>query len=311
VGSSRAAARPALPLKTAIGAYPHTRALKEAPRLSDDVALQHVEITPISNAFKPMCRRLAFDVAEMSITGYLLGRVYNKGFTALPVFPVRAFGSAHTAITCNTDAGVRSPRDLEGKAVGARAYTGAASFWARGVLMHEYGVDADRVTWISADEEHVLEYQADAPPNAVYQLGADLNQMLLDGALAAGIGLGAGGPQIRPLIPNAREAALAAYRRTGIYQINHVIVIRDRLLAEHPALAATLFNAFKAAKEQWLAASPDLSRTQDLDLPGGDPFPYGLTANQTTLRALVQFAQEQRILPRPYTIEELFPLDLD
>ncbi len=300
-----------LQLRTAIGSYPHTQALKDRPSLPGGVELQHVDVMPVSDAFKPMCRRLEFDVSEMSITGYVLGRVYRKGFTALPVFPVRAFGSSHMAITCNTAAGVREPRDLEGKWVGARAYTGAASFWARGVLMHEYGVDADKVTWVSADEEHVLEYQADAPPNAVYQLGADLNQMLIAGALAAGIGLGAKGPQIRPLIPNAREAALDFYRRTGIYQINHVIVVRDALLAEHPALAETLFNAFTAAKQQWLAASPDLSSTRDLDLPGGDPLPYGADANRTSLQALVQFAEEQSILPRACTIEELFPLSFD
>jgi 4,5-dihydroxyphthalate decarboxylase len=300
-----------LRLTTAVGSYPHTRALKERPSLPGGVELEHIEVTPISDAFKRMCRRLEFDVSEMSITGYLLGRVYGKGFTALPVFPVRAFGSSHAAITCNTDAGVREPRDLEGKRAGARAYTGAASFWVRGVLMHEYGLDADKVTWVSGDEEHVIEYQADAPPNAVYQLGADLNQMLLGGALAAGIGLSAKGPHIQPLIPDARAAALASYRRTGVYQINHVIVVRDQLLAEHPALAETLFNAFQAAKEAWLATSPDLSSTRDLDLPSGDPLPYGIAANRASLQALVQYAAEQRILPRPYTIDEFFPLSFD
>jgi 4,5-dihydroxyphthalate decarboxylase len=112
-----------LRLKTAIGSYPHTQALKDQPKLPDGVELQHVEISPISDAFKRMCRQLEFDVAELSITGYLLARVYSKGLTALPVFSVRAFGCSHTAITCNADVGVTDPRDLEGKWVGARAYT--------------------------------------------------------------------------------------------------------------------------------------------------------------------------------------------
>jgi 4,5-dihydroxyphthalate decarboxylase len=299
-----------LALKTAIGSYPCFQALKDQPSLGH-VNLEHVEVAPISDAFKRMCRDLAYDVAEMSITGYLLARVYNKGFTALPIFPVRAFGSSHSSITCNVDSGVAEPRDLAGKSVGARAYTGAASFWARGVLMHEYGLDAGRVTWVSADEEHVREYQDDAPANAVYQLGADLNQMLLDGELAAGIGLNAKGPNIRPLIPNARDAALDYYRRTGVYQINHTIVVKDSLLTEYPWLAPALCDAFTAAKEEWLRRSPDLSSTRDLDLPGGDPLPYGLANNRASLQALVQFAEEQKILPRAYTVEELFPLALD
>lgn len=301
----------ALTLTTAIGSYPHTQALKDGRTLPGGVELQHIEVTPISDAFKRVCRQLEFDVAEMSITGYLLARVYEKGFTALPVFPVRAFGSSHAAITCNVDMGVMNPLDLEGKRVGARAYTGAASFWARGVLTHEFGVDPSRVTWVSADEEHVPEYQNDAPPNAIYVLGADLNQMLLDGDLAAGIGLSAKGPKIKPLIPAARYAALEYYRRTGVYQINHTVVIRDTLLAEYPWLASTLYDAFKAAKQQWLQASPDLSSTRDLDLPGGDPLPYGISNNRESLQALVQFGTEQRILPRPYTVDELFPLKLD
>jgi 4,5-dihydroxyphthalate decarboxylase len=300
-----------LRLKTAIGSYPHTQALKDQPKLPDGVELQHVEISPISDAFKRMCRQLEFDVAELSITGYLLARVYSKGFTALPVFPVRAFGSSHAAIALNTGTGVAEPRDLEDRQVGARAYSGAASFWARGVLTHEFGLNQDKVTWVSADEEHVLEYQQDAPPNAVYELGADLNQMLLDGTLAAGIGLSAKGAHIRPLIPSARDAAVAYYRRTGIYQINHVIVVRDSLLAEHRWLAEALYSAFTAAKQQWLRTSPDLSSIRELDLPGGDPLPYGLSNNRASIGALLQFATEQKILPRAYTVQEIFPLEVD
>jgi 4,5-dihydroxyphthalate decarboxylase len=296
-------------LRTAIGRYPHTQPLALDPALVEGVELEHVEITPISEAFKPMCRELAFDIAEMSITGYLLARVYDKGFTALPIFPVRAFGSSHGSVVGNSNAGVRVPCDLEGKKAGARAYSGAASFWARAVLMHEFGLDPAAVTWISADEEHVLEYQQDAPHNAHYQPGADLNAMLLDGELAAGIGLSARAPHLSPLIPDPRDAALAWYRRSGVYQINHTVVVRDALLVEYPALGLVLCRAFAGAKHRWLSGSPDLSSTSDLDLPGGDPFPYGIGPNLTSLQALLQYAAEQQILPRTYTLQELFPID--
>jgi 4,5-dihydroxyphthalate decarboxylase len=300
-----------LRLLTAIGSYPHTLGLKSSAILNDRVELEHVEITPISNAFKPMCRDLAFDVAEMSITGYLLGRVYEKGFTALPVFPVRAFGSAHSATSYDPAHGPLSPHDLEGKAVGARAYTGAASFWARAVLMHEFGLDTGSITWVSTDEEHVLEYQRDAPRNAVYDLGADLHEMLRSGRIAAGIGLGSAGGDLRPLIPDARVAAIEYYKRTGIYQINHVIVVKDELITEHPWLVSALYDAFVEAKRDWLAGGPALSSTADIGLPDGDPFPYGIEKNRVTLESLAQFAGEQKILPRNYSVAELFPLQMD
>lgn len=298
-----------LTLSTAIGSYGHFEALKTGTVEAPGLDLRFEEAAPITEAFKRMCRELAYDVSEMSITGYLLAKLYGKGFTALPVFPVRAFGSSHTSIFFNARSGVRDPRDLEGRSVGARAYTGTASLWTRGVLMREYSVDPGKVTWVSSEEEHVLEYHKDAPPNAVYKLGADLSRMLREGELAAGIGVSGGGSaEIKPLISGARYAAREWYMRTGIYQINHVIVVKDSLLREHAWLAESLYDAFCQAKQRWLASGPDLSATADLDLADNDPFPYGVEANRSSIQALLDFAHEQSILPRQYSIDEMFPL---
>ncbi|HTE84046.1 MAG TPA: ABC transporter substrate-binding protein, partial [Dehalococcoidia bacterium] len=95
-----------LHLKAAIGSYPHVQALRDGRVRPAGVWLDLVDITPIGEIFKRMCRGLEFDVAEMSITGYLLARVYDKGFTALPVFPVRAFPQSHAGIAVNVEAGV-------------------------------------------------------------------------------------------------------------------------------------------------------------------------------------------------------------
>ena len=300
-----------LTLTAAIGTYPHTEALKSGAITPEGAALDHVEVSPISDAFKRMCRGLEFDISEMSITGYLLARRYGVPITALPVFPVRAFPSSHASIAVNVDSGVEEPRDLRGKRVGARAYTGAASFWCRGVLAEEHGLEIDRVTWVSADEEHVAEYQKDAPENAVYEFGADLEKLLESGELAAGIGLRSTGSKVRPLIPNARAAAADYVRRTGVYQINHTIVVRDALLLEHPWLAGALYNAFGAAKSASLPGHPGAGLAEELGLPGGDAVPYGLAANRASLEALVRFARAQHILDRAYSIEELFPFDAE
>ena len=100
-------------LKTAIATYPHTKGLKDGTVTAPGIEFEHVEITPIIAAFRRMCRRLEFDVAEMAITTYLTAKAYNKPFTALPVFVVRQFH--HSPIVYNVQSGVASPKDLEGK----------------------------------------------------------------------------------------------------------------------------------------------------------------------------------------------------
>ena len=110
-------------LKTAIGSYGHTRALKDGKIAPAGVSLQFEEVTPIIGAFRRMCRGLEFDVCEMAITTYLTAKRYGLPFTAIPVFPVRAFH--HGAAVGNTKAGVSAPKDLEGKKLGGAAGDGA------------------------------------------------------------------------------------------------------------------------------------------------------------------------------------------
>src|SRR5258705_1530582 len=103
-------------LKTALVTRGHTKALKDGtvkPRTFD---LEFEEVPTIINAFRRMVRGLEFDISEMAITTYLCARAYGKAFTAIPVFPMRAFH--HGAILHNVKAGIRSPKDLEGRRVG-------------------------------------------------------------------------------------------------------------------------------------------------------------------------------------------------
>src|SRR5881392_2351724 len=238
-------------LKTAIATYPHTKGLKDGTVSVPGVQFEHVEISPIIGAFRRMCRTLDFDVCEMAITTYLTAKAHDKPFTALPVFVLRQF--SHSAIVYNANSGVQSPKDLEGKKVGVRAYTVTTGVWARGILATQYGVDLSKVTWVLADEEHVEEYHKDYPANVVYQAGANLGAMVASGELAAALGAGrVDSPDVKPLIPNAREAEAAWYRKTGLYPINHTVVVKDSLLQADPTLAPRLFDAFKEAKAMFL-----------------------------------------------------------
>jgi 4,5-dihydroxyphthalate decarboxylase len=308
-------------LKTAIATYPHTQGLKDGTVTAPGLRFEHIEVSPIVAAFRRMCRALEFDVSEMAITTYLTAKAYNKPFTALPVFVLRQFH--HAPIVYNVQSGIAAPKDLEGKKVGVRAYTVTTGVWARGILATEYGVDLSKVTWVLADEEHVEEYQKVYPANVVYQAGANLGQMVATGELAAAIGVGrVDSADVKPLIPNAREAEAAWYQKTGLYPINHTVVIKDALLQADPTLAPRVFNAFKEAKTrflQQLSAGTELSGeaqalAQRRSLVGEDPLPYGLARNRKTIEAVIQFAQSQKILPRQVRPEEMFAsntLDLE
>jgi 4,5-dihydroxyphthalate decarboxylase len=308
-------------LKTAIATYPHTKGLKDGTVTAPGLRFEHLEISPIIAAFRRMCRALEFDVSEMAITTYLTARAYHKAFTALPVFILRQFH--HAPIVYHVKAGVASPKDLEGKRVGVRAYTVTTGVWARGILATEYGVDLGKITWVLNDEEHVEEYHKAYPSNVVYQAGANLGAMVATGELAAAIGVGrVDSPDVKPLIPNAHEAEAAWYRKTGIYPINHTVVVKDSLLQADPTLAPRLFDAFKEAKAaflQRLAAGAELSSeeqalAQRRGLVGDDPLPYGLARNRKAIEAVIQFAQEQKILPHKVSPEEIFArntLDLE
>jgi len=310
-----------LVLKTAIATYPHTKALKDGTVILPGVKLDHVEITPIRNALRRMCRKLEFDLCEMAVTTYLTAKAYGKPFTALPVFVMRQ--SAHAPIVFNVRSGVASPKDLEGKKVGVRAYTVTMGVWARGILATEYGVDLDKVTWVAVDEEHVEEYHKDAPPNVVYTRGGNLAEMVTKGELAAAVLDGhVDSPDVKPLIQNPAEAEAAWFRKTGIYPINHMVVVKDSRLQADSGLAPLLFNAFKEAKATFLAqlhSAAELSGearvlAQRRRLVGDDPLPYGLARNRHALEAIAQFAHDQKIVPYTVKAEDMFAggtLDLE
>lgn len=302
----------ALTLKTAIATYPHTAALKDGSVKPTGIDLDFVEVSPIIGAFRRMVRQLEFDVCEMAITTYLCARAHGKEFTAIPVFPVRAWH--HGATAYNAKSGVQKPADLAGKKVGVRAYTVTTGVWARGILASEYGLDLDKTTWVIFDEEHVAEFQ---PPGNVEKAGegANMAAMLASGELAAAIGAGkVDSPDVKPLIPDAQNAAAEWHKKTGIYPINHMIVIKNSVLAANPEVANVIYDAFKASKQKLLdklssgaeLADDEKALAGARNIVGNDPVPYGVEANRKALDAVIQMAAAQKIIPSKVSAEEIF-----
>lgn len=287
-------------------------ALTDGSVTPDGVALDLVDVPVLVQGFRRMVRALEFDVSEMALTTYLVAKAHGVAFTALPVFLVRGFH--HGAILTDTASGPVSPEDLEGRRVGVnRGYTVTTGVWARGILADEYGVDLDRVTWVLSGDEHVAEYR---PPANVVPMpaGATLPDLLATGDLAAAIGIESDSPDVGPLIPDPDEAALESVRRTGVFPINHLVVVRDELLAAHPDLAVRLFDAFAEAKKPYVQAlrdgvvenATDRMYADVMAATGSDPLPYGIEPNRTTLEKLLDHAVRQKILDRRPPVESLF-----
>jgi 4,5-dihydroxyphthalate decarboxylase len=255
----------------------------------------------------------------------MIARALGAPFIALPIFLMRRFH--HGGLLVRPDAGVKHPRDLEGRKVGVRAYSVTTGVWTRGILMDEYGLDSSKVTWVVDDEEHVT--QLKLPENVVHApQGVSLADMMAAGELAAGFdgpaGIGrsgspTGGWQVREanypqLFANAGELEGAWYRKTGIYPMHGTIVVKDEILKQHPWVAESLLTAFSKAKAQWLAdlrsgkadSAGDRKYRKYAEIVGDDPLPFGTKANLPTMESLADTAFKQKLTPRRMKIEEFF-----
>jgi 4,5-dihydroxyphthalate decarboxylase len=303
-----------LKLKTVTRTQGNNQALKDGTVTPKTFAFDFVEIPVLIDGFRRMVRGNEFDICEMAITTYICAKAHGKPMTAVPVFLVRAFH--HGAILVNTKAGIRTPKDLEGRKVGVnRGYTVTTGLWARSILQDEHGVDLHKITWVLSGDEHVAEYRP--PANVVpIEPGKKMADMLAAGELAAAIGVEVDSPDVKPLIPDALEAGLAALRRRGHYPINHTVVIRDELLAAHRDLAPDAFDAFAASKRPYVerlkAGRIEKPTTVDevhrrvMEITG-DPLPYGIAPNRQVLEELIRHSLTQGIITKPVTVEELFP----
>ena len=299
--------------KTVTRTQGNNQALKDGSVKPKTFEFEFEDVPVLVDGFRRMVRGLEFDISEMAITTYICAKAHGKRMTALPIFLVRAFH--HGAIMVNTNAGIATPKDLEGKRVGVnRGYTVTTGVWARSVLQDEYGVDLSKITWVLSGDEHVAEYRP--PANVVpIEKGKKINEMLIQGELAAAIGVEVDHPDVKPLIPNALEAGINALRSRGHYPINHLIVIKDEVLAAHPALAADVFNVFAESKRVYLQrlkagqiekpTAIDAMHRRVMDLTG-DPLPYGIAPNRHVLEELIGHVLKQGIITRPVTVEALF-----
>jgi 4,5-dihydroxyphthalate decarboxylase len=242
----------------------------------------------------------------------------------------------HGGFVVRPDAGIRQPKDLEGKKVGVRAYSVTTGVWTRGIFVNEYGLDSPKVTWVVDDEEHVSTLKL--PPNVVHAPeGKSLQSLMKSGEIQAGFtgpaGVGRAGPPISgwdkasevavapdtypELIANVEQVETDWFRRTGIYPIHGLVVVKDEHIKRYPWLPRALMNAFVAAKKPYLEAlkrghgeSPEDKRYRAFSSLMSDPLPYGMAANRSSIEALVTYSLQQELIPSRPALDQVF-VDID
>jgi len=280
-------------LRTNLADYPVTMAMKDGRVRSDIVTLDFCGPTPAHNGFKPMLWDNAFDVGELAIVTYLQARAYGKPFVLLPTPISGRF--QHHCIGFNTDIGELSPKDIEGRKVGVRTYAQTTGLWVRGILQHEYGVDLDKVTWMTLNDSHLREF-SDPPNSERLPAGSSIPQMMLDGELAAAI-LGNDMPQdsrVSTLVPDPIAAAEKWYEREQVVPINHMVVVHESISETRPDIVREIFRMIVESRD---AASESI--------PAVFP-PIGLEANRKCLEMAIDWSYEQKIIPRRLAVDELF-----
>ena len=300
--------------------YDHTRALADGRVNIAGFDLKFVNLTPPSQIFLRMLHDEEFDASEMSLSNFMVA--IGKGdqrFVALPVFPSRVF--RHSCLWINTKAGIAKPEDLKGKKVGIADYSMTALLFARGLLQHEYGVAPEDIHWFRRRSEHVA---IDLPPDIrIDNIGKDqnLDNLLETGALDAVAVTAApraylkGSPLVQRLFRDCRTVEAAYYRRTKIFPIMHLLVIRRAIYEQDPSLAVHLTQGFEAAKkvafeayDEDLTALPwtQLNLEFARQVLGQDVYPYGVKNNSATLEAATLYSQEQGLTKKKFAVSELF-----
>ena len=271
-------------IKALLGDYPVTRALRAGEVRSPDLTFDFAEAKPPSSAFKRVVRSLEFDVAELALATFLIARAHGKPLTLLPAVVLARF--QHPYLVCNTERRPLSPGELHGRRVGVRSYSVTTGAWVRSILADDYGVDLNRVHWITFEEPHVAEFRD--PPNVERApAGKQMLAMLLEGELDAAIlGEIPRDPRLQPVIPDPEGAAAAWRAKHSAIQINHMVVTRSGL-PEAQGVYGLLVESRKRA------GNPDLN-------------PFGIEENRRNLEVAIDCYFRQGLIPRRFTVEELF-----
>jgi 4,5-dihydroxyphthalate decarboxylase len=316
------------PLTLACAPYDRTLPLFDGRVRAEGIDL-NVVLLRYEDTFWRQLRHQEFDVSEMSLSSYLISKERGPDLVAIPVFLSRVF--RHSSIYVNTRAGIKTAADLKGKRMGVPEYQMTAALWIRGILQHEYGVPPDQMSWFNGglDEPGRVEKLALNLPSSIslksIPQDRTLNDMLVKGELDAIMtarppsSFVRKDPAVKRLFDDSKAEEIAYWKKTGIFPPMHCVAMRRDVYEKDRWIAQSLFKAFNAARQ--LCSLTDMwdghlryslpflhqAAEESLAIFGDvDPWRYGLAENRNTIETLVQYSHEQGLIPRRYSLDELF-----
>ncbi len=245
------------------------------PLMNGTVKADGIEIIPTyshpSETFWRQLKFQEFQVAEMSMSSFLIARSRGVDMIALPVFPSRRF--FHAEQSYHVDSGIKEPGDLNGKRIGVGEYQQTAALWARGVLEHDFGVSQYKVHWYMERTEELSHGGATGftpppgisfnriPPDksmATMLVNHEIDVAPIAGHLSRAVNVidrsthlrGSEGDwsKVKPLFPDEIAEAKRFFAEHGFVPVNHTYIIRGDVYREQPGIAMKLYEAFIAAK---------------------------------------------------------------
>jgi 4,5-dihydroxyphthalate decarboxylase len=262
-----------------------------------------------------------FDIVELSLGSYVAHRASGLAeFTAIPVFPHRRF--RHGYILIHAGSRIGKPTDFAGRSIGIRSWEVTAGIWLRG-MMADDGLDLADVRWVAQDPEDVSIQLPDGIRVERVPAGSTVTGLCATGELDGLIypelprNLDAADSGVRRLFPDPKTAEIDYFRRTGIFPIMHVVVIRSELLRRHPWIARSIRVAFEQSKQlayerlrdprtvslAWLRSLQD----EQAAVLGPDPWRYGMNdANRQNLATFLGYCARQGVAQRKIALDDLF-----
>lgn len=307
--------------------YDRTRALADGTVQPDGVDLTYLSL-PVEETFFRMIRHREFDVAEMSLSSYVVNLCQAADLIAIPIFPSRSF--RHNGIYVHSGSGIEKPADLHGRTMGIPEYQLTANVWVRGILADHYDVPISAVRYRSGglhEPGRIEKAKLQLPPDIeIEPIPADrtLADMLVTGEIDALTcprspqPFLAGNPAVRRLFADPRAEEERYFAETGVFPIMHTVVLRRELYERYPWLAQSMFKAFAEAKDRTEARLRETAAPQAMlpwlydelervrRLMGRSFWPYGLEPNRTTLSAFLRYAHQQGIADRLLDPADLF-----
>lgn len=308
-----------LRLTLCCGDYDITRALVDGQVRPDGIDLITLTM-PSPERHWRMINYREFDVCEFSMCQYLVSKSTGAPLVAIPVFPHRRF--RHSYIFINSNAGIHHPKDLEGKRMGLRTLQNTAGLWIRGMLQHYYQVDIHKIHWVRQNREPVATNWTPSIEPEQVPAGDSIDEMLVRGDLAAAIypdilpSFSRGDKAVKQLFDNPMAEEIKYFQNSGFFPIMHTVVIRQAIVDEYPWVARSLWKAFEKAKQICYQRMEDPRKTAlamtlhhweaQKRLMGPDPWVYGLEDNRANLNAMIGYAHEQGLIPKPSELSGLF-----